>query len=175
MIVGHVLEACAYSSFLDPRGLTSSRIRLLHNLSCSSNHASQPLLAKSPCTAVATAAVAAALVYPAGPTAGPVGPFIGSTFVSLILSVGSPCEHQFQNNAYIYRFHQLITYYNIKYRSIGRISASSLISNDLTPKIRRVYQITIKSKALYSLERALNSARLIGRFLSITVGRELTG
>jgi len=79
-------------SLLYPRGLTSSGIRLLHNLSCSYNHASQPLPAKSPYTAVVTAvvtvAVAAAvtaaitaLVYPAAPTAAPVGPFIGSPFV----------------------------------------------------------------------------------------------
>ena len=49
----------------------------------------------------------------------------------------------------LYRFHQLITYYNIKCRSVGRISASNLISNDLTPEIRRAYQITIKSKTSF--------------------------
>ena len=62
-----------------------------------------------------------------------------------------------------------------KYRSVGRMNASNLISSKLTPKIMRAYQITIKLKALYSSVRALNSARLIGYFLSITVGRELTG
>jgi hypothetical protein len=66
-----------------------------------------------------------------------------------------------KQRVHLYRFYQLITYYNIKYRSVGRISASNLISNDLTPETRRAYQITIKSKALYSLVRALNSARLI--------------
>ena len=53
-------------------------------------------------------------------------------------------EHQFQNNVCTYRFHQLITYYNAKYGSVRRISAINLISSDLTPKIGRIYQITIK-------------------------------
>ena len=51
----------------------------------------------------------------------------------------------------------------------------ALISSDLTPKIRSVYQITVNLKAGYSSVRASDSARLIGQFLSITVGRELTG
>ena len=63
---------------------------------------------------------------------------------------------------HLYKLNQLITYYNAKYCSAGRISASDLILSDLTPKIMRVYQIFIKSKALYSSVRALNSARLIG-------------
>jgi len=51
----------------------------------------------------------------------------------------SVCEQQFQNNAWTYRFNQLITYYNAKYGSVGRTSASNLISSDLTPKLRRAY------------------------------------
>ena len=49
-----------------------------------------------------------------------------------------------------------------KYRSVGRMNASNLISSNLAPRIKRAYQITIKLKALYSSVRALNSARLIG-------------
>ena len=83
---------------------------------------------------------------------------IPSAFHEKVARARIPVSKQ---RVHLYRFHQLITYYNIKYRSVGRISASNLILNDLTPEIRRAYQITIKLKALYSLVRALNSAQLI--------------
>ena len=38
----------------------------------------------------------------------------------------------------------------VKYRSVGRMTASDLILSDSTLKIEFIYQITIKSKALYS-------------------------
>jgi hypothetical protein len=38
------------------------------------------------------------------------------------------------------------TYYNVEYSSTGRVSASNLILSDLTPKIRRIYQIITNQK-----------------------------
>jgi hypothetical protein len=38
----------------------------------------------------------------------------------------------------------------VKYRSVGRMTAGDLILSDSTLKIEFIYQITIKSKALYS-------------------------
>ena len=61
-----------------------------------------------------------------------------------LTSKQSVYKHQFQNNMCTYRFHQLITYYNAKYSSVRRISAINFISSDLTSKIGRIYQITIK-------------------------------
>ena len=49
---------------------------------------------------------------------------------------------------YLYKFHQLITYYNAKYSSAGRISASNLVSSDLTPKLS-VYIKFYKIQKLY--------------------------
>ena len=39
---------------------------------------------------------------------------------------------------------------SVKYRSAGRTNAGDLISSDLTPKNKPIYQFAIKSKSLYS-------------------------
>ena len=58
-------------------------------------------------------------------------------------------EHRFQNNPYIYiKFNYQLHLY-VKYRSAGRTTAKGLILNNLSPKIKLIYQFYIKYYEYY--------------------------